>query len=49
MSKNNKPYVNTNNLPYVNLGYEAPKSSHYVNQQIIFTNKPYNYIDITES
>ena len=49
MSKHNTPYVNTNNLPYMNLGDEAPKFLHYVNQQIIGTNKPPNYINITES
>ena len=42
-------YVNSNNLPYMNVGYEVPKSSHYVNQQTNCTNKLSSYMNLTES
>ena len=45
----NIPYVNSNNLPYMNVGYEVPKSSHYVNQLMNRTNIPSSNINITES
>ena len=45
----NTPYVNSSNLPYMNVEYEVPKSSHYVNQQMNRTNKPSSYINLTES
>ena len=49
MSKHNIQYVNSNSLPCINVGYEAPKSSHYVNQQVNRTNKPSTDINLTES
>ena len=45
----NASYVNSNNLPYMNVGDEVLKSSHYVNQQINRTNKPSSYINLKES
>lgn len=45
----NTSYVNSNNLSYMNVGYEVPKSSHYVNQQTNRTNKLSSYMNLTES
>ena len=33
----------------MNVGYEVPKSSHYVNQQTNRTNKLSSYMNLTES
>ena len=33
----------------MNIGYEVPESSHYLNQQMNRTNKPSSYINLTES
>ena len=49
MSMNNAPYVNSNYIPYMNIGYEVPESSRYVNQQMNRTNKPSSYINLSES
>ena len=49
MSMHDTPYVDFNNLTCMNVGYEVPKSSYYVNQQINRTDKPSSYINLTES
>ena len=49
MSMNNAPYVNSNYIPYMNIGYEVPESSRYVNQEMNRTNKPSSYINLSES
>lgn len=49
MSMHDTSYVNSNNLTCMNVGYEVPKSSHYVNQQMNRPDKPSSYINLTES
>ena len=41
--------MNSNNIPYMNSGYEVPESEHYVKQQMNRTKKPSSYINLTES
>ena len=49
MSMSNTPYVNSKIIPYMNIGYEVPESSHYVKQQMNRTKKLSSYINLTES
>ena len=49
MSMHITAHVDSNNLPYMNIGNEVRKSSYEVNQQIKRPSKSSSYINLTES